>query len=200
MLSRPPFKVGPVVMSLEPFEPEVYSSRHVEDNDLKHTYQRLKEDCDIVDAYHLEDDLLYKDGKSCVPKDSRLKLIPEAHTSLHMGHFGVLKTVENLQRFKLLVRSISVDLDHVSSRATTFIDSGSRYAHNILLVLVYGLAYPPPPNSQPPPVEGYPMKDGYGHPQQAPPPGKLSVGVMDSGKDVVLPCVAAVSWICAFED
>ncbi|KAF8404286.1 hypothetical protein HHK36_009168 [Tetracentron sinense] len=97
MLSRPPLKVGAVVMSLEPFGPEVYSSRYVEDNDFKHTNQWLKEDCDIVDGYHLEDDLLYKDGKLCVPKDSRLKLICEAHTSLLAGHFGVLKTVANLR-------------------------------------------------------------------------------------------------------
>ncbi|KAF8392900.1 hypothetical protein HHK36_021140 [Tetracentron sinense] len=98
MLSRTPLKVGAVVMSLEPFGPKVYSNRYVEDNDFKHAYQRLKEDCDIVDGHHLEDDLLYKDGKLCVPKDSRLKLIREAHTSLLAGHFGVLKMVANLQR------------------------------------------------------------------------------------------------------
>ncbi|KAF8369263.1 hypothetical protein HHK36_032727 [Tetracentron sinense] len=43
------------------------------------------------------------------------------------------------------------------------------------------VAYPLAPNSQPPPVEGYPqrqppagypMKDGHGYPQQVPPPGK----------------------------
>jgi hypothetical protein len=39
--------------------------------------------------YHLQDGLLYKMGKLCVPKEERVQLIREAHTSKVVGHFGV---------------------------------------------------------------------------------------------------------------
>jgi len=49
--------------------------------------------------YHLQDGLLYKLYKLCVPKGERLQLIREAHTSKLTRHFGVGKTMANLQRY-----------------------------------------------------------------------------------------------------
>ena len=48
--------------------------------------------------YHLQDGLLYSLDKLCVPKGEHLQLIREAHTSKVTWHFGVGKTVANLER------------------------------------------------------------------------------------------------------
>jgi hypothetical protein len=45
------------------------------------------------------DRLLYHLGKRCLPRDERVNVIREAHTSLISGHFGVVKTVAQLQRY-----------------------------------------------------------------------------------------------------
>ena len=42
---------------------------------------------------------MYHLGKLCIPQGERNNIIREAHTSLIAGHFGVCKTVENLQRY-----------------------------------------------------------------------------------------------------
>ena len=49
--------------------------------------------------YHLQNGLLCKIDKLCVPKGERLHLIKEAHTFKVVGHFGVGKTIANLQRY-----------------------------------------------------------------------------------------------------
>jgi len=49
--------------------------------------------------YHLRDGLLYRLDKLCVPKGERLPLIREDHTSKVAGHFGVGKTMANLQKY-----------------------------------------------------------------------------------------------------
>ena len=41
--------------------------------------------------YHLHNNLLYHLVKLCIPKDERVIVIREAHTSLIFGHFGVGK-------------------------------------------------------------------------------------------------------------
>ena len=56
-------------------------------------------DGDRTVDYHLEDGFLYRLDKLCVPKGERLQLIREAHTSKVARHFGVGKTVANLQRY-----------------------------------------------------------------------------------------------------
>lgn len=56
-------------------------------------------DGDSTVDYHLQDGLLHRLDKLCVPKGKRLQLIKEAHTSKVAGHFGVGKTVANLQRY-----------------------------------------------------------------------------------------------------
>ena len=49
--------------------------------------------------YHLQDGLLYRLDKLCVAKGERLQLIRKAHISKVVGHFGVGKTMANLQRY-----------------------------------------------------------------------------------------------------
>ncbi len=49
--------------------------------------------------YHVLDESLYRLDKLCVPKGECLQLIREAHTSKVVGHFGVGKTMANLQRY-----------------------------------------------------------------------------------------------------
>jgi hypothetical protein len=49
--------------------------------------------------YHIHDKLLYHLGKLCIPRDERVHVIREAHTSLIFGHFGIGKTVARLQYY-----------------------------------------------------------------------------------------------------
>jgi len=49
--------------------------------------------------YHDKDQLFYHLGKLCIPQTERVNIIREEHTSLILGHFGVSKTVVQLQRF-----------------------------------------------------------------------------------------------------
>lgn len=48
---------------------------------------------------HVHDKLLYHLGKLCIPKDERVHVVKEAHTSLISSHFGVGKTIAQLQRY-----------------------------------------------------------------------------------------------------
>ncbi|KAF8390909.1 hypothetical protein HHK36_023208 [Tetracentron sinense] len=78
-----------------------------------------------------------------------------------------------------------------------------KFGHGLVIAVLFvvkhvegaGVAYPPPPNSQPLPVEGYPMKDGYGHPQQAPPPGKTK----RRGDGFWKGCCAALCCCCVLD-
>ncbi|OMP09092.1 hypothetical protein COLO4_05809 [Corchorus olitorius] len=97
-LSRPPLKVANMVMYREPSNSVIYKEQYIEDTCFQNAYQQL-EAGNNMDGYHLEDGLLFKGGKLCVPSESRLKLIREAHHSLVAGHFGIHKTVANLQRY-----------------------------------------------------------------------------------------------------
>ena len=49
--------------------------------------------------YHVHDKLLYHLGELCIPHGERVNSIREAHTSLIVGHFGVGKTMAQLQRY-----------------------------------------------------------------------------------------------------
>ncbi|KAL4188916.1 hypothetical protein AMTRI_Chr08g162830 [Amborella trichopoda] len=92
------FFINAVIMGLDPFGHDPYKSGYAEDNDFFETYKGLKEDGDVIDRYHLKDGLLFNNGKSCVPKDSRLKLIQEAHRSPLVRHFGTHKMVADANR------------------------------------------------------------------------------------------------------
>jgi hypothetical protein len=49
--------------------------------------------------YHVHDKILYHLGKLCIPQGERVNIIRETHSSLIPGHFGVSKTMANLQRY-----------------------------------------------------------------------------------------------------
>jgi hypothetical protein len=60
------------------------------------------EDGEKKSNYHLQNGLLYKLDKLCVPKGEILQLIKEAHTSKVAGHFGVGNMIANLHRYVYL--------------------------------------------------------------------------------------------------
>ena len=49
--------------------------------------------------YHINDKWLYHRGKLCIAQSERVHGIREAHTSLIARHFGVGKTIAQLQKF-----------------------------------------------------------------------------------------------------
>jgi hypothetical protein len=49
--------------------------------------------------YHVHDKILYHLGKLCIPQGERVNIIRGAHSFLIVGHFGVGKTMANLQRY-----------------------------------------------------------------------------------------------------
>ena len=49
--------------------------------------------------YYVQNNLLYHLGKLCIPKDEQAHVIREAHNSLIAGHFGVSKTLVQLQKY-----------------------------------------------------------------------------------------------------
>jgi hypothetical protein len=74
---------------------------------LKEVFQKLQgqihiDEGDKKSNYHLQNGLLYKVDKLCVPKGERLQIIKEAYTSKVARHFGVGKTIANLQRYVYL--------------------------------------------------------------------------------------------------
>ena len=64
-------------MHMEPFTHDAYKEEYTEDEDFKEVFQQLQghfhvEEGDIKADYHLQDELLYKLDKLCVPKGERL--------------------------------------------------------------------------------------------------------------------------------
>ena len=79
---------------------ERYIEQYAQDIDFKDVYATLSQGKRIEELdYHVKDWLLYHFGKLCIPQIESVKIIREAHTSLISGHFGVSKTVSQLQRF-----------------------------------------------------------------------------------------------------
>ena len=79
---------------------ESYIEQYAQDIDFKDVYATLSQGKRVGELdYHIKDQLLYHCGKLCIPQTERVKIIREAHTSLISGHFGVSKTVAQLQRF-----------------------------------------------------------------------------------------------------
>jgi hypothetical protein len=91
-------------MHMDLFTHDEYKEAYTEDEDFKEVFQQLqvqihtKEGDGKVD-YHFLNGLLSKLDKLYVPKGELLQLIREAHTSMVARHFGVGKTVANLQRY-----------------------------------------------------------------------------------------------------
>jgi hypothetical protein len=61
-----------MIMQLEPFTHELLSEYYEGDEDFRGVYKQLKERLVIVmegNEYHLQDGLLYKLDKLCIPQD-----------------------------------------------------------------------------------------------------------------------------------
>jgi len=79
---------------------ESYIEQYAQDIDFKDVCATLSQGEQVEELdYHVKDQLLYHFGKLCIPQTERVKIIGEAHTSIILGHFGVSKTVAQLQRF-----------------------------------------------------------------------------------------------------
>jgi len=99
MLSRPPSTIS-TILKHNSITHESYIKQYVGDKDFKEVYATLSNGKRAEELnYHIKDKLLYHLGKLCIPESERVHVIREAHTSLIAGHFGVDKTVAQLQRF-----------------------------------------------------------------------------------------------------
>jgi len=79
---------------------ESYIEQYAYDNDFQDVYASLRHRNQIEELdYHVHNSLLYHMGKLFIPQGERNSIIREAHTSLIARHFGVDKTVVNLQRY-----------------------------------------------------------------------------------------------------
>jgi hypothetical protein len=89
-------------MCMDPFTHDAYKEAYTKD-DFKEVFQQLQgqicvEEGDGKVDYHLQNGFLYNLKKLYVPKGERFQLTREAHTSKVARHFGVGKTVSNVQR------------------------------------------------------------------------------------------------------
>ena len=91
-------------MHIEPFIHEAYKKEWTKYEDLKEIFQHPKgqdheEDDDNKVNYFLQDGLLYKLGKLCVPKGERIQLIKEGRMFKVTGLFCAREIVIKLQRY-----------------------------------------------------------------------------------------------------
>jgi hypothetical protein len=99
MLSRPIISAS-VILKQSPIMHESYVEQYALDTDFKEVYETLCHSNHVEELdYHVHNNLLYHLGKLCIPQGERINIIREAHSSLIAGHFGVGKTVANLQRY-----------------------------------------------------------------------------------------------------
>jgi len=87
----------PVVTALtiiryNPLANEIYTEQYAKDDNFKELYDALTHG-NQHSNYYMHDNLLYHLGKLSIPRDERVNIIREAHTSLISGHFGVGKIV-----------------------------------------------------------------------------------------------------------
>lgn len=99
MLSRPIISASTILKHNSVLH-ESYTEQYVQDIEFKDVYATLSQGKRVEELdYHVKDLLLYHCGKFCILQTKRVKIIREAHTSLILGHFGVSKTIAQLQRF-----------------------------------------------------------------------------------------------------
>jgi hypothetical protein len=79
---------------------ESYVEQYALDVDFKEVYANLCHSNQVEELdYHVHDMLLYHLGKICISQGERVNILREAHSSVIVGHFGVGKTMANLQRY-----------------------------------------------------------------------------------------------------
>jgi len=99
MLSRPIVSAS-IILKHNSTMHEIYIERYAQDDDFKDVYANLIQGNHVEELdYHVHNKLLCHTGKLCVPQAERVNFIREAHTSLIIGHFGLGKTVTQIQRY-----------------------------------------------------------------------------------------------------
>jgi hypothetical protein len=99
MLSRPIISAS-IILKHSSIMHESYVEQYALDTDFKEVYETLCHSNHVEELdYHVHDNILYHLGKLCIPQGERINIIREAHSSLIASHFGVGKTVANLQRY-----------------------------------------------------------------------------------------------------
>jgi hypothetical protein len=99
MISRPIISAS-VILKHSPIMHESYVEQYSLDTDFKEVYETLCHSNHVEELdYHVHNNLLYHLGKLCIPQGERINIIREVQSSLIAGHFGVGKTVANLQRY-----------------------------------------------------------------------------------------------------
>jgi hypothetical protein len=99
MLSRPIISAS-FILKHSPIMHESYVEQYALDTDFKEVYETMCHSNHVEELdCHVHNNLLYHLGKLCIPQGGRINIIREAHFSLIAGHFGVGKTVANLQRY-----------------------------------------------------------------------------------------------------
>lgn len=102
MLSRLPTIAAVCTISFhEPFTKDEYVEDYKHNKDFREMFMQEKQDevenfASTID-FQLKDGLLFKLGK--LSSLIRRLFLREAHTSKVAGHFGVNKTISNLQRY-----------------------------------------------------------------------------------------------------
>ena len=86
------------ILRYNPLAHESYVEQYSKDDDFKEFYDTLTDE-NKQSEYYMHDSLLYHLVKLCIPRDERVNVIREAHTSLISGHFGVGNTFSQLQRY-----------------------------------------------------------------------------------------------------
>jgi len=86
---------------------ESYIEQYAYDNEFQDVYASLRQGNQIEELYyHVHNRLFYHLGKLCIPQGERNNIIREVHTSLIAKHFGVGKTIANLQRYCYLATHV----------------------------------------------------------------------------------------------
>jgi hypothetical protein len=92
------------MIHIDPFTHDAYKETYTKDEDFKDMFQQTQfqihiEEGDRKDDYHFQNYLLYNIDKTHVPKGERMHLIRDVDMSKVEEHFGVGKTIVNLQRY-----------------------------------------------------------------------------------------------------
>jgi hypothetical protein len=99
MLSRPIVSASDILKHNSTMH-ESYVEQYALDVDFKNVYATLCHSNQVEELdYHVHDKLLYHLGKLCIPQGERVNIIRQDHSSLIASHFGVGKTMANLQRY-----------------------------------------------------------------------------------------------------
>ena len=86
------------ILRYNPLAHEIYVEQYNKDDYFKELYDSLIHD-NQHSYYYMHDNLLYHLGKLCIPRDERVSVIREAHTSLISGHFWVGNIIAKIKRY-----------------------------------------------------------------------------------------------------